>query len=55
MRSYTYIMIIVLFFAACNPRLSQPQLSTKRDYSICRIILIKILFRDYFIFNFSVI
>ena len=32
MRSYTYIIIIVLFFAACNPRLSQPQLSTKRDY-----------------------
>ena len=32
MRSYTYIIIIVLLFAACNPRLSQPQLSTKRDY-----------------------
>ena len=32
MRSYTYIIIIVLFFAACNPQLSQPQLSTKRDY-----------------------
>ena len=31
MRSFTYILLIALF-ASCNPRLSQPQLSTKREY-----------------------